>query len=280
MRALYFADVHDQAENMDILPYRDVDSVYCLGDVFISDPDAAMKSIRKLKEMDARCVWGQHDRAIFDEESLERYRAGSQNGHPRSGANFDNYQNALRLRQSMGEESIQWMQQWEDPVLKDTLDGKYDVVMVHDCLPGTRLEPDEAEKMFGEPLYKGRIITSRHAERNFDSMGFNLLFHGHIHHPQMWTHKYDFVREFMPYDSFRRADVSRWGRYIICPGSMCGDSGHELLPGRETELSKSGSTCSFAILDTDAGPDPDTALLTLHFYSKRKSGEWAPLMET
>ncbi len=261
MKVAIFSDLHDNYGALERVP-SGLDRSYCLGDICEDNPESARKCIEKLQELGAECVLGRHDRAIFSDDDRNYFAEQARAGH-RKADNHRNLMNAERMRRTLGGEYIEWLKKWEEPVKEVELGGGYRMVMVHDSLE--RLSEEESLMLGLGGLYKSRIVSPELAKRNFDSRFFNLLVVGHTHMPMMWedpeTPKVSVFSE-----NNSNASLSRWGRYIICPGSMCGDSGLSIVPHA---VSSSGlRRDSFGVLSYD--DDSDTILLDMKFHSEKR----------
>ncbi len=252
MRYLIFSDVHDNYDALSLLP-EDYDHAAFCGDLCEDDPGKARKCIDRLSRMHGlHVVLGAHDQAIIDDKILKKYVRYAEVGRePKK--NMKNASNALKMRTELGSEYIKWLEKWKKPVLKTSASG-YKIIMVHDCL--VPLTGKESQQLLGLGGYnKSRMVSTVHAAKNFNRDEFDLLIHGHIHYPQVWS--VDNKKEVSDVDvsghifnNDEKIELFSKKRYILCPGSMCGDSGNPIV-GFNGDISMSERKISYAIFETD-----------------------------
>jgi predicted phosphodiesterase len=267
MQYAFMSDNHDHYQSLDFVP-TGLNGYYHIGDICESHAEDARKCIQKLQELDAKCVLGRHDRAIFDEKARNYFRQQAESGICVD-ENWQNYRNAVHMERNLGSEYIEWLKRWSDPVMRVPLPGDYNIVLVHDSLE--RLTKDESISLDLGGRYKSRVVTPELARRNFKNHFFNLLVVGHIHNPLFWEGGREGADPQMGIFWEERNDLlmERWEkRYIVCPGSMCGDSGFSQAPHVPFRLDKKRS--SFGILSYDT--EKDTALFTIKFLSEEPDG--------
>ena len=185
--------------------------------------------------------------------------------------NWRNATSAELLRNKLGREYISWLQQWDKPYYRKARVDEYDIIMVHDKLPGTSLSLQESQDAGLGGLWKGRIATTQHARRNFLSEAFNLLIHGHTHVPAFWEHP-EHPHGFLFEPENNSLKVRRYGRNILCPGSMCNDSGVRMIPGFPVRRGDATPTNTYAVLDTRKGED--VALWTVYYHRLHDGHDW------
>ncbi len=253
MKYLVFSDLHGNYDSLSRLP-KNYDRAVFLGDICEGDVEKSRKCIDQLSGMkNLYVVPGGHDLSIFDDVALERYVKYANAGRKRE-RSLQNVENALKMRNKLGEEYIKWLKKWDKRVLEHKHFG-YRILMVHDCL--VPLTGKESQKDVGLGGYnKSRIVSSVHAAKNFNDRDFDLLLHGHTHVPSIWKTEKAGKNEVSDRDvnghifnSNGKAEFSNKKRYIACPGSMAGDSGYA-LSGVE-DVSMSTRKCSYAVLKLD-----------------------------
>ncbi|MBN2043061.1 MAG: metallophosphoesterase family protein [Candidatus Aenigmarchaeota archaeon] len=254
MRYGFISDLHDHPEALEGIPWDKIDEVYCLGDLVEKDVNKARLIIDTLDTKGVKCVLGQHDRALFSERDLWDYydRMKMESQPKRSMVNF---QSANHLRENIGKRYIDWLRQWEERIMDISLEGKDFAIkakIVHDCL--TPLTVHESIQIGFEGKQKSRIITPYHAIKNFlADRDYDLLIHGHIHQPSFYYKRQGRSRYITHNDvteGTKPIKILPGRRYIICPGSMSGDSGIKEILNSGNDFDDHVNQYSFLIIDT------------------------------
>jgi len=250
MKCIVFGDNHDDAAGLDRIPIDDAIYLH-LGDLCGGDPDSARKSIDKVRELNAYCVLGSHDRSVVDDAALHRWETLAEKmnslGNVRAAELFLRFfDDGCLLRGSLEREYLDFIRNLPETVELD-LDGTK-ITAVHDSLVngGNR-----------------RILTKDSARANFEAGDFDILFHGHTHTPSMYqqsAQRVGIAEKFFKLGD-RHTTTPRESRFILNPGSVFATRGYPLV-NKDSILFEEGSQAgptgivtfkygSYGVFDTD-----------------------------
>ncbi|HUS78346.1 MAG TPA: metallophosphoesterase family protein [Patescibacteria group bacterium] len=237
-----YSDIHGKAENLDLLPDDDDLVNICLGDICAGDPEGAGRTIDKLMERKAICLYGSHNRPAVDDEALEWFRIREQalreegRGNPNILRRF--HEDAFRLRRSLGAEHLRFLSSLPGTHTME-LCGKV-IRMIHDS------------PLAKGDLTKSRILNVDIARANFESPSFtgDILLVGHSHVPLAFREYEGEITETV-FDGSGSIEISE-GRYILNPGSIQRLRAYP-KQNQKTAVFKGADRISYGILDLVKG---------------------------